>query len=67
MELLISGLLLLLFATLSHSLKSEEQLPIAPQDSLEVPGNNSLLFCQDPKDYILEIHKVDLDPNPPKA
>ncbi|WPG99652.1 Hypothetical protein R9X50_00247100 [Acrodontium crateriforme] len=36
-------------------------------DSLSVPGENPLLHCQDPKDDILELEKVDLNPNPPKA
>ncbi|KAI4245979.1 MAG: hypothetical protein L6R40_002195 [Gallowayella cf. fulva] len=35
-------------------------------DSLSVPGDNPLKFCDDPTDYILTIHNVDLDPNPPK-
>ena len=65
MELFIHSLLLLLFASLSHSLR--EQLPIAPHDSLEVPGKNPLLYCQDPKDYILDIYYIELAPNPPKA
>jgi hypothetical protein len=32
----------------------------------KVPGDNPLYFCADPADYILQIEKVDLDPNPPK-
>lgn len=38
-------------------------------DSYEVPGDNPLLFCQDPsaENYILTIDSVDLDPNPPAA
>lgn len=30
-----------------------------------VPGDQPLNFCKDPKDYILEVHNVDLIPNPP--
>lgn len=30
-----------------------------------VPGSQPLNFCKDPKDYILEVHNVDLVPNPP--
>jgi len=32
-----------------------------------VPGKNPLDFCEDPKDHILEIKTVDLEPNPPEA
>lgn len=32
----------------------------------KVPGENPLYFCEDPKDYLVEIYNVDLDPNPPK-
>ncbi|KAF2763080.1 hypothetical protein EJ05DRAFT_459908, partial [Pseudovirgaria hyperparasitica] len=35
-------------------------------EELSVPGENPLEFCADPKDYKLEIDKVDLSPNPPK-
>lgn len=42
-----------------------EQLPLA--DDLSVPGENPLLFCEDPVKNILTIDKVDLDPNPPEA
>lgn len=41
---------------------------IAPyEDSFEVPGENPLRHCEDPKDDILDLQSVDLDPNPPKA
>ena len=33
----------------------------------DVPGENPLEFCENTEDYILEIQKVDLDPNPPTA
>lgn len=36
-------------------------------DSLSVPGKNPLQHCADPKDDILTLKSVDLDPNPPKA
>jgi hypothetical protein len=35
--------------------------------SLSVPGDNPLQHCADPKDDILTIETVDIDPNPPKA
>ncbi|KAL5403296.1 Phosphatidylglycerol/phosphatidylinositol transfer protein [Paraphaeosphaeria minitans] len=34
-------------------------------EAFKVPGDNPLYFCEDPKDYILDITNVDLDPNPP--
>ena len=36
-------------------------------DDLDIPGDNSLHFCSKDDSYTLEITKVDLDPNPPKA
>lgn len=36
-------------------------------DSLSVPGKNPLNHCENPKDDILELKSVDLNPNPPKA
>lgn len=38
---------------------------VAIKEDYKVPGDNPLYFCEDPKDYILDITKVDLDPNPP--
>lgn len=35
-------------------------------ETLDVPGENPLQHCKDPKDDILELESVDLDPNPPK-
>jgi hypothetical protein len=40
---------------------------ILEDDPLKVPGANPLSFCADPKDDILTIINVDLDPNPPEA
>jgi hypothetical protein len=41
-------------------------IDVAPFDeALKVPGDNPLQHCQDPKDDILELESVDLDPNPP--
>lgn len=46
----------------------DSQAPFAvDDDKYSVPGENPLDFCSDPSDYILEIEKVDLDPNPPSA
>lgn len=39
---------------------------VAISEDFTVPGDNPLNFCADPKDYLLEIKKVDLNPNPPK-
>ena len=38
----------------------------ALDENFPVPGDQPLFFCKDPKDYILEVHNVDLIPNPPK-
>lgn len=32
-----------------------------------IPGDNPLIYCEDPKDFLLNVTKVDLDPNPPAA
>lgn len=45
----------------------DSQLRLQDDDPLNVPGENPLKFCADPKDNILKIIKADLDPNPPKA
>ncbi|GAB7363684.1 hypothetical protein MBLNU230_g4252t1 [Neophaeotheca triangularis] len=43
-------------------------IDVAPyDDSLNVPGENPLAHCQNPKDDILALKSVDLSPNPPKA
>ncbi|ORY11328.1 ML domain-domain-containing protein [Clohesyomyces aquaticus] len=39
---------------------------VAINEEFKVPGKNPLYFCQDPKDDILKIESVDLDPNPPE-
>ncbi|KAJ4319713.1 Phosphatidylglycerol/phosphatidylinositol transfer protein [Neodidymelliopsis sp. IMI 364377] len=39
---------------------------VTVKEEFKVPGDNPLYFCADPADYILQIEKVDLDPNPPK-
>jgi len=41
------------------------QTPLVKQDDFEVPGENTLSFCTDPKDHLLSIDFVDLSPNPP--
>lgn len=41
-------------------------IEVAPYDEkLNVPGDNPLQHCQDPKEDILDLESVDLDPNPP--
>ncbi|ERF72414.1 hypothetical protein EPUS_06043 [Endocarpon pusillum Z07020] len=54
-----------LVASKSFSVFSHDQAPLA--NSFDVPGKNPLKFCGNPKNYILDIDKVDLDPNPPKS
>ncbi|KAK2759502.1 Phosphatidylglycerol/phosphatidylinositol transfer protein [Arachnomyces sp. PD_36] len=64
-----TAVLALLIAPITVSGRSilrEDQSPIVPTaDTFPVPGNNPLLFCNDPKDDILTIENVDLSPNPP--
>lgn len=43
---------------------SSQQLAPADED-LSVPGESPLFFCADPKDNLLVLESVDLDPNPP--
>lgn len=62
---LISSLLFLaplLASALSFGGSSSHALD---EQEFPVPGDQPLLFCKDPKDYILEVHNVDLVPNPP--
>ncbi|KAK5167214.1 Phosphatidylglycerol/phosphatidylinositol transfer protein [Saxophila tyrrhenica] len=63
-----------LFALLTSSLLATavsasifgSSIEVAPyDDALDVPGKNPLQHCQDPKDDILDLESVDLDPNPP--
>lgn len=63
-----TSLLLLAFASLAVS--KSLHLFNSPQHvlngaDLDVPGENSLTFCQPASDYILTIHYVNLSPNPP--
>jgi hypothetical protein len=66
----LSALLTLLYSATSlaafgWSSTSNDQLTLA--DDYKVPGENPLLFCEDPEKNILVIDNVDLDPNPPEA
>lgn len=49
------------------ALASSSQVTLQDEPDLDVPGSNPLKYCADPKDYLLELDNVDLDPNPPKA
>lgn len=40
---------------------------VALDSKPKVPGDNPLHFCQSAEVYSLDIEKVDLIPNPPKA
>lgn len=46
---------------------SNDQLVLADDEPLKVPGANPLVFCENPEKNLLTISKVDLDPNPPEA
>ena len=67
MKLLTLFATALLAATASaRSSLLRSSIDVAPyDDALKVPGENPLQHCQDPKDDILELESVDLDPNPP--
>ena len=41
--------------------QQQQQPPPGPP----VPGNSTLRHCKEPKDDILTIERVDIDPNPP--
>ena len=43
------------------------QTQVKMSEAKKVPGNNPLYFCDgaNTDDFILDIEKVDLDPNPP--
>jgi len=64
-----SAVLPLLCATVvtsfSLSVSAGDQKTLTDDKAISVPGENPLTFCADPKDYILTIDNVDLDPNPP--
>lgn len=64
MKLLSTLLLVPIAASLSlGSLSSSEESAL--DANFPVPGSQPLNFCTDPSDYILEVHNVDLIPNPP--
>lgn len=66
--LLTTTILPLLFSSLAASRSSSffgsDQHVL--DEALSVPGKNPLTFCQDTKDYSLDIKYVDLTPNPPE-
>ena len=68
---LFTALLTIAFSSLpicsSLSFLRGEQAVLDSITDLNVPGNNPLVYCQDPSNYILAIDHVDLDPNPPNA
>lgn len=64
MKLLATLLLPILATSLSLGTYSSSDQTALDAD-FPVPGDQPLNFCKDPKDYILEVHHVDLIPNPP--
>jgi hypothetical protein len=56
-------------SAITFEFNHQTPLKLQLEDPVEfpVPGDNPLLFCEAPDDYLLEIDKVDLDPNPPSA
>lgn len=51
----------------SLSFGGGDQAVLDSDTDLKVPGDNPLVYCQDPTKNILAIQRVDLDPNPPDA
>ena len=64
---------LLLYTTLSFTAARASYFPLVGGsqiilgDDLKVPGQNPFYHCSTPKDEILDLTYVDLDPNPPEA
>lgn len=50
----------------STSLPFSGSQQVVINDKEKIPGDNPLVYCQDTKDYSLDIKYVDLTPNPPK-
>ena len=68
MKLTATVLALLATSASARSLFGSNSVEVAPyDDTLNVPGKNPLQHCQNPKDDILDLKTVDLDPNPPAA
>ncbi|KAI9677743.1 MAG: Phosphatidylglycerol/phosphatidylinositol transfer protein [Trizodia sp. TS-e1964] len=67
--MLSTPLLSLLFAALTSavSISGGQQVLKMGDDGLSVPGENPLKYCETPHDWVLDIEKVDLSPNPPEA
>lgn len=61
----LTSSLLLLAPLLASALSFASSSSHALEEEFPVPGEQPLFFCKDPKDYILEVHNVDLVPNPP--
>ncbi|KAI9718665.1 MAG: Phosphatidylglycerol/phosphatidylinositol transfer protein [Chrysothrix sp. TS-e1954] len=57
----------LLLTTLTSASWFDTKQSALAEEPLPVPGDNPLTYCHKPDDYILDIEKVDLAPNPPLA
>ncbi|KAF2663209.1 hypothetical protein BT63DRAFT_380452 [Microthyrium microscopicum] len=53
--------------SLFSSSNTQGQIRLSADEPNPVPGDNPLLFCEEPSKYILQIDNVDISPNPPKA
>ena len=67
MDWLIYCLMVCVLISGSWSMHQQEQHPVRVSNSLDVPGENPFVFCDEPGDYLAIVDHVDLDPNPPKA
>lgn len=65
--LALAGSAAALSLNLGGSSKSNQVPLTLDEDPFPIPGDNPLLYCADPKDYILQVDHVDLSPNPPEA
>ena len=44
-------------------LRDDQQLRLTDDSDNDVPGDNPLVFCDDPKDDLLAVDHIDLIPN----
>lgn len=67
MKRFIPAIAFSLFTIVPAGLLRGNQHPVVELSDLDVPGDSPLVYCEDPKDNILDIDKADLIPNDPKA
>jgi len=50
--------------TIDMSYRQQDQTPLIPFDT-SIPGDSPIQLCSDPKDDLVDIKKITIDPNPP--